>query len=260
MKTIRNSFLMLVAVAAVVSVPMSCTQKSIEIETAKAVEMQTVTLTAGIASETQTKTAIGEQVEGSKFYKVIWSEGDKIGAVVNVDGTETIYPMTLTSGAGTEEGTFEGQIPEGATISKAIYPYVEGGSATIKNEQTATPGSFDPTVALMEATRNGENKLVFAHKAAYVKLIVDCTYSQITINLGSDYTITPASGQIAANTDYYIAVPAAEYDNFTLLFNTGTLNLIKSSSKGFALAEGKIINLGKFSLSDVLSDIDPINL
>ena len=79
--------------------------------------MKTVTLKASYDADL-TKTTY----EGDKTLS--WSDGDKIGVGVSVDGQIRTVAFELTEGAGSPSGTFTGEIPEnGELTNTAFYPW-----------------------------------------------------------------------------------------------------------------------------------------
>ena len=284
----KQTFSILMAMVAMILFSTGCDKNSlVEQNPSGEVKMQTVTISAGISNDAQTKTAIGglvaEEVDGvtKTFRKVVWKAGDKIGVTAQdadgntimkqvddgegglVDSTDPmIYEFTLTSGMDTEKGEFEGELPDvaGVRIKEAFYPYLADGTATIKTEQTATPGSFDETVALMQATRNAADSLVFSHKAAYIKITPsDYDYKQIAVsltdseNITTSYTIKNEGGAIAKDTTYYIAVPGS--DNYTSLslccYVDDTRCYTRTSKKSINLSNGKILSIPEITLNDL---------
>lgn len=235
----------------------SCNEKQSLIQ--EETQMQAITISADIVKDIETKTAIGDEIllEGKKYRKVVWSEGDRIAVVANVNDNETTHEFVLKSGAGLEEAVFEGEIPVGASISKALYPYQEGGAASIASTQVATPGSFDPSVSLMEASRDSENKLVFAHKAAYLKIKTTEAWNKISISSEaagfSTVELVPAEGQteIAAGV-YYIAVSPISLTSFELKVTDAlTQEYKRIGTNELVLANGGIKDLGEISTANL---------
>lgn len=111
-----------------------------------------------------------------------WSESDAISVFDGKSNTE----YKITSGAGETSAIFDSV----AEIQKAdtylsLYPYQSGVSmsdgvlygVTLKSEQTAVAGSFDPEAALMLAqTESGSLSLKFKNVVGYVKVtpLFDC--------------------------------------------------------------------------------------
>lgn len=282
----KQTFSIFMAMVAIILFSSACDKNSlVEQNPSGEVKMRTVTISAGISSDAQTKTAIGDAETdpetGKTFRKVVWKDGDKIGVTaqdaegntimkqaIGEDGnpiatTEPeIYEFILTAGQDTEEGEFIGNLPDvaGVRIKEAFYPYSANGTATIKTEQIATPGNFDPTVALMHATRNEADSLVFSHKAAYVKVTpTDYDYTQITVsltnseNITSAYTIKNTEGAIAQDATYYIAVPGS--DNYTALslccYVDETRCYTRTSEKSINLSDGKILSIPEIKLQEL---------
>ena len=181
----KQTFSFVMALVAMMLFSTACDKNSlVEQNPSAEAKMQTVTITAGIASDNaQTKTYIGgDEVNegGKKFRKVYWSAGDEIGvfvgtssdfeSVITVDGLPQLFKFSLKEGCeGSESGIFEGTIPAGTQIHGAFYPNTSiENLIAVKTEQTAIPGTFDPTAAFMQGIIN-EGKLNFTHSLAHLQ-------------------------------------------------------------------------------------------
>ncbi len=244
-------------------------------------EMVKVTFSA-TQEGAQTRTSVGADGKA-----VNWSEPDAISVF---DGTRNTK-YTLTSGAGETSAMFDSD----AEIQKAdnyiaLYPYQSGVSmsdgtlsnVTLKSEQTAVAGSFDPEAALMLAqTESGSLSLNFKNVVGYVKVtpMFDCkkiTFvrngesgifaGKLSLKMNGD---TPSiagimdgsssvsiSGDIKAGSAYYIAVlPVTLSSGFRLVFTDAAgKEKYRESSKDPDINKSKVVNLGAISESDLQED------
>ncbi len=120
----------------------------------------TTTNTPQVGGETTTIDAEYVEVRthmADDGFKVLWSQDDVIGVILSDD---TVVPFTLIDEyAGKARGRFEGNLPEGAEIKGAVYPYSEAGVA-IASEQSVATGSNDISKGDV-ATATYENGLLF---------------------------------------------------------------------------------------------------
>ncbi len=265
---------------------------------------KSVRLTATI-SDAETKTVLGND------NYILWQEGDQIATVSNVASTTEMHSYTLSSGAGTTEGIFTGssEIPL-FYPSLALYPVPDQNSIDfdsenrqiaavwkkegIQCEQTATPGSFDPTANLMVGTvkkaENGGMKAVFKNICSYVKLTIDfsCKSIEFRANEGNkiiaaekvlmlcdengtpvkiegisssssfvwgSVTLVGKDGADIAPGTYLIAVLPNTLDfGFTLYFNIDGKSYFKTTQKEAVLKRSGILNSGSFSKSSLSFD------
>ena len=212
---------------------------------------------------------------------IVWKSGDQISVL---DGSEN-NQFTLKSGEETNSATFGGTADASATTYTAVYPYQSGATlsgnsvnnVTLKATQTATPGSFDKTTALMMAQGNSTN-LSFKNAVGYVKVTpkFDCkkielkaadgdvalagtgtlTWNEgnpkIVLTEGLSYTIT-LDGDMKKGTSYYIAVPAVSLKRmWSISFTTSedTKVYTRKGAKPIEFQRNKIINLGEFNTGD----------
>ena len=87
---------------------------------------ETVTLTCGFAGEQpETRVAFDNADLAGTAAKLQpkWESGDAIAVVLD---DASLVKFTLTGGAGTKFATFEGTVPEGRTIARALYPWRDG--------------------------------------------------------------------------------------------------------------------------------------
>ncbi|MBQ0103489.1 MAG: hypothetical protein KBS99_04865 [Prevotellaceae bacterium] len=136
-------------------------------------------------------------------------------------------------------------------------------------EQTATAGSADPKAMLMIGESDDAYSLQFKNVCAYVKVTPQFACTSISLeskgteSLAGTVTLdynngTPTanitangtnkvtlSGNMAANTAYYIAVlPATLNSGFTLTFKTSGSDYKKNTDKTLALTRNNVIDLG----------------
>ena len=265
----------MMAFAAIVSFA-SCSSEdnNTTIENESAVKVMTFTATQE-GDEQSTRAAIS-----TSDSKVInWESNDQISIF---DGTNN-KQFTLTDGAGSTSGKFSGKAGQ-STSYTAVYPYQENASlsgndvtnVTLPATQTATDNSFDKNAALMMA-KSTNTTLEFKNAVGYVKvkprfacskivlkaagaseyLAGMCTLSygdgkpSITFTSGQSTSIT-LSGDITANTVYYIAVPAVTLSaGWSISFTDTTGDVYtRTGSKSITFKRNTIINLGEFSRTD----------
>ncbi|WP_158214987.1 hypothetical protein [Prevotella sp. P4-119] len=267
----------MMAFAAIVSFA-SCSSEdnNTTIENESATKVMTFTATQE-GDEQSTRAAIS-----STESKVInWQEGDQISIF---DG-KTNNQFTLKNGAGTKSATFQGNAATAAKYT-AVYPYQSEASydtsngkvtgITLKATQNATDNSFDKEAALMIA--EGDNTtLTFKNVVGYVKVTPKFACSKIVLQAAgeSEYlagmctlsygdgkpsitftseqsTSITLSGNITANTAYYIAVPAVTLTaGWSISFTDNTGNVYtRTGSNSITFKRNIVINLGEFSRTD----------
>ena len=147
---------------------------------------------SAVSAETRTWTDNGLAVN--------WSDGDEINVIgITADKVATQHKFTLTSGAGTPNGTFEGEVGENEVTFYAVYPNVEvkpasftattplfDFNASLGATQTAVMGGYDPNFAPMTAVADADGNLAFRHGAAFFKLTVGNEHvSSINLKTGN---------------------------------------------------------------------------
>ena len=209
-----------------------------------------------------------------------WDSEDKISIF---DGTNN-NQFTLTGGAGSTSGKFSGEAGQ-STSYTAVYPYQENASlsgndvtnVTLPAIQYARDNSFDKEAALMMA-KSDNTTLEFKNAVGYVKVTPRFACSKIVLKAAgaSEYlagmctlsygdgmpsiaftpeqstSIVTLSGNITANTAYYIAVPAVTLSagwSISFTDNTGDV-YTRTGSKEIEFKRNTIINLGEFSRTD----------
>ena len=86
---------------------------------------QIVTLTCGFAGDqplTRVSFDKANLAGTAATLQPKWDEGDAIAVVLD---DNSLVKFTLGSGAGTNNATFDGTVPDGRTISKALYPWID---------------------------------------------------------------------------------------------------------------------------------------
>ena len=265
----------MMAFAAIVSFA-SCSSEdnNTTIENESAVKVMTFTATQE-GDEQSTRAAIS-----TSDSKVInWESNDQISIF---DGTNN-KQFTLTDGAGSTSGKFSGEA-EQSTSYTAVYPYQSTASlsgddvtnVTLPATQNATDNSFDKNAALMMA-QSDNTTLNFKNVVGYVKVKPKFACSKIvlqaansneylagkcTLSYGDGMpsiaftseqsTSITLSGNITANTAYYIAVPAVTLSagwSISFTDNTGDV-YTRTGSNSITFKRNTIINLGEFSRTD----------
>ena len=262
----------MMAFAAIVSFA-SCSSEdnNTTIENESAVKVMTFTATQE-GNEASTKATL------SGTY-INWESEDKISIF---DGTNN-NQFTLTGGAESTSGKFSGEA-EQSTSYTAVYPYQSTASlsgddvtnVTLPATQNATDNSFDKNAALMMA-QSDNTTLNFKNVVGYVKVKPKFACSKIVLQAAgaSEYlagrctlsygegmpsiaftseqsTSITLSGNITANTAYYIAVPAVTLSagwSISFTDNTGDV-YTRTGSNSITFKRNTIINLGEFSRTD----------
>ena len=264
----------MMAFAAIVSFASCSSEDNTTIENESATKVMTFTATQE-GDEQSTRAAIS-----TSDSKVInWEEGDQISLLYSSENKQ----FTLTDGAGSTLGKFSGEA-EQSTSYTAVYPYQENASlsgndftnVTLPATQTATYNSFDKNAALMMA-KSDNTTLEFKNAVGYVKVKPRFACSKIVLKAAgaSEYlagmctlsygdgmpsiaftseqsTSITLSGNITANTAYYIAVPAVTLSagwSISFTDNTGDV-YTRTGSKEIEFKRNTIINLGEFSRTD----------
>ena len=265
----------MMAFAAIVSFA-SCSSEdnNSTIENESATKVMTFTATQE-GDEQSTRAAIS-----TSDRKVInWEEGDQISIF---DGTNN-KQFTLKDGKGTPNATFTGEALESGSYT-AVYPYQSTASlsgndvtnVTLPAIQYARDNSFDKNAALMMA-KGTNTTLEFKNAVGYVKVTPKFACSKIVLQaaVASEYlagmctlsygdgmpsiaftseqsTSITLSGNITANTVYYIAVPAVTLSaGWSISFTDTTGDVYtRIGSNSITFKRNTIIKLGEFSRTD----------
>ncbi|WP_158215479.1 fimbrillin family protein [Prevotella sp. P3-92] len=266
----------MMAFAAIVSFA-SCSSEdnNTTIENESAVKVMTFTATQE-GNEASTRAILS----GTNIH---WESEDEISIF---DGTNN-NQFTLTDGAGRTFGKFSGKAGQSNSYT-AVYPYQPNASlsgndvtnVTLPAIQYARDNSFDKEAALMIAEGGDGNTLNFKNVVGYVKVKPRFACSKIVLQAAraSEYlagmctllydtnsnkpsiaftpeqstSIVTLSGNITANTAYYIAVPAVTLSagwSISFTDNTGDV-YTRTGSKEIEFKRNTIINLGEFSRTD----------
>ena len=253
----------------------SCSSSDDEMEEIKEEsKLVPMTFTATQESNVVTRSALN----GSNG--VVWQTGDKISVFDGQGNRE------FTLSGNVADGKFSGTASSTATKFIAVYPYTEGAKLdkldhvsgiTLPAEQTATPNSFDPKAALMMAYTTDKSNLDFKNAVSLVKIQTKFACKKIVLQAAraSEYlagmctlsygdgkpsitftseqsTYITLSGNITANTAYYIAVPAVTLSaGWSISFTDNTGNVYtRTGSNSITFKRNTIINLGEFSRTD----------
>ena len=209
---------------------------------------QEVTLTAAIGEQRPQLLPEKQRVSGKDSGKEInlkWDKGDKIKVIVG----EKSSIFTLTSGAGSSDGTFTGIMPADGTNFRVEYPIAEPDITT----QTYIEDGFSNGLMKMVA-ENGTIDGGFILKAQYallgLQLMGNQTLSKIVVTNPTDqktYTLHCSNVELSNRpTLFYIVVPAGEWkDGFKVDIydsnNTHQKTLTKSSSALFSTTQAMIM-------------------
>ena len=262
----------MMAFAAIVSFA-SCSSEdnNTTIENESAVKVMTFTATQE-GNEASTRAILS----GTNIH---WESEDEISLLYSSENKQ----FTLTDGAGSTSGKFSGKAGQSNSYT-AVYPYQSTASlsgndvtnVTLPAIQYVRDNSFDKEAALMMA-KSTNTTLKFKNAVGYVKVKPRFACSKIVLQAGgaSEYlagkctlsygdgkpsiTFTPEqstsitlSGNITANTAYYIAVPAVTLSaGWSISFTDTTGDVYtRTGSKSITFKRNTIINLGEFSRTD----------
>ena len=262
----------MMAFAAIVSFA-SCSSEdnNTTIENESAVKVMTFTATQE-GNEASTRAILS----GTNIH---WESKDEISLLYSSENKQ----FTLTDGAGSTSGKFSGKAGQSNSYT-AVYPYQENASlsgtnvtnVTLPAIQYARDNSFDKKAALMMA-KSTKTTLEFKNAVGYVKVKPRFACSKIVLQAAgaSEYlagkctlsygegmpsiAFTPEqstsitlSGNITANTVYYIAVPAVTLSaGWSISFTDTTGDVYtRTGSKSITFKRNTIINLGEFSRTD----------
>ena len=262
----------MMAFAAIVSFA-SCSSEdnNTTIENESAVKVMTFTATQE-GNEASTRAILS----GTNIH---WESKDEISLLYSSENKQ----FTLTDGAGSTSGKFSGEALESGPYT-AVYPYQPNASlsgndvtnVTLPAIQYARDNSFDKKAALMMA-KSTNTTLEFKNAVGYVKVKPRFACSKIVLQAAgaSEYlagmctlsygdgmpsiaftseqsTSITLSGNITANTAYYIAVPAVTLSagwSISFTDNTGDV-YTRTGSNSITFKRNTIINLGEFSRTD----------
>ena len=125
--------------------------------------------------------------------------------------------FTLKEGAGSQTAIFEGSVTKLASSYTVLYPYRENATidaatgklkgVSLKGEQTAVKGSFDPEAGLMAAKSSEGNTIAFKNVVGYVKLV--CGFDCTSLIFGSNSDAQGLAGSMDITFDKTTGTPAA---------------------------------------------------
>ena len=216
-----------------------------------------------------------------------WSDGDAISVF---DGAGVNCKFTLKEGAGSPKGRFEGEVTKLADSYTVLYPYHENATidvatgelngVSLKGEQTAVKGSFDPEAGLMAAKSAAGNTIAFKNVVGYVKIVFGFDCREVVVG-SNDYTsaiagnvelafagepVVPTSasgadyrsevsliGNIEAGAEYYVALLPCTLDKgFSLTFKGADgKQYSRSTDKSLTVRRGVVTNLGTTGAGNV---------
>ena len=262
----------MMAFAAIVSFASCSSEDNNTIENDNAAKVMIFTATQE-SNETSTKATLN----GTSIY---WESGDQLTLLYGSDKTV----LLLTDGVGSKSGKFSGETKLSDSYI-AVYPNQANASlsgndvinVTLPAIQEARDNSFNKSAALMMAKSNSTS-LEFKNAVGYVKVIPMFACSQIvlqaadeneylagkctlsydtntkipSVTFTSDQTNSiKLTGDINANTAYYIAVPATTLSaGWSISFTATDGNVFtRTATKPIKIERNTIINLGTFEKS-----------
>ena len=176
-------------------------------------------ITASTESALTKTTLIGNDTDG---YEVVWSEGDTFKLGGNT--------FTLINGAGTTNGTFQGNVPGINGLHTACYPASYDGS-NWPTKQTYTKGNITGSpmkadVYCIKGEIDG-GKFEFKNVGGILRLTVKGTAKVTSIMVCTDgtpnITLDCGDGVDLNSTDgavFHIAMPPGTFSGTSILFST----------------------------------------
>ena len=161
-------------------------------------------LTASLERAADTKTHFGDPIDD--IYYPYWTSGDELA--VYVDALSVVDKYTLTTGAGTEKGSFSGKVSGNRYV--ALYPYsdrvnegLQGNalSLMLPSEQSYAPGSFGEGAFPMLAV-GGEDDLAFKNLCSVLKISVTGDKVVRAVHFVTHDGHLSVSGPATVRTDY----------------------------------------------------------
>lgn len=190
----------------------------------------------GVGENSPAVTAVIDNGGTDGSHPFYWSAGDKLGVYYTTRPYEgpALEPMTLSTGAGTANGTFTGEIHYSGCSNMALHPYQGGttyadrviSNVYLKTEQNATPNTCDPECALMTGLASSEDvtatsisNMEFRNVVSYlrVKAKFDCKSITIVSNEPKEYL----TGLVNIMYQYGVPIyePKEDEHNTTLALN-----------------------------------------
>ncbi len=211
---------------------------------------------------------------------VLWSESDKIAVFDDVASKPNEF--SLTGGAGTVSGKFEGSVSKDASEFYAIYPYSAEASCSdgqfetiIPTDQSATAKDISANVMVAKADADG--KLNFKNATALIQFTVTATdiykitfsgnnaediagAALISYDGGSapevvagkkniEIQATEDEGQLPGGTYYLALAPVSFTKGFRLTFYDADNETEVVGVNAVSLAPGDKLNLGTIDLT-----------
>ena len=200
---------------------------------------QEVTLSAAIGDASNLPNKIPNKnrvtgIDNTTDIQLVWDEGDRIKVIV---GKESAI-FTLTSGAGSSDGTFTGIMPADGTNFRVEYPISEPDIST----QTYIENGFSNGLMKMVA-ENGTIDDGFILKAQYALLGLQLTGNQtlgkiVLTDLASEatYTLNCEGVVLKANetTMFYIVVPVVGWEAgmLVVVYDKGEKVILRKKKEG----------------------------
>lgn len=141
--------------------------------------------------------------------QINWHGDDRLSVF---DAASANCSFSLTEGAGTPGGKFEGNVTKSSSSYMALHPYAEEaglvgggkiGNVLFPSTQTAVAGTFDPVAAVMVA-RSEDGSLPFKNAAGYVKFTIADDYpfpSYSSVSISSRNESVAIAGRAAVALD-----------------------------------------------------------
>ena len=198
---------------------------------------------------------------------VKWSEGDKI---LVYDGTSE-REFTLTSGANTASGTFEGYVTEGADDIEALFPSNAGswnGSSfdfDIPDIQDATTQSIDSKALIMTASGSVSTGLSFENAPALLRFSVGDGATRVIFHTLNGEKIagneTSVIITVSGEGTYEAAINPISYAGIRAFVTNGSGTFLKEGVSTINLGAGEGLNMGTISSStEVVAIATPAEL
>ena len=275
----KRSILMILAMAAMAA---GCDRPELDVDIVGAKDNVIVAeMETGVSATTKTHM----QKVDNGVYRTMWSEKDRIGVV---DQEGNLSTFTLESGAGTNKGTFAGQIPDGQYV--AYYPFENAYAydassqifaAILPEVQTYKEDSFDdgayPMIAVSEdASVSFKNlcsvlrvslKGTQTVKAIYFSAASEKNKVSGMANISAAWTSAPEILYIDGSnvvkldcgsgvkldrdnaTHFHIVIPAQKYEGgFSLKIVTDKGEMMKSTANDVIMERSQLRAIPAFDL------------
>ena len=239
-------------------------------------EEVTTTLRACIEQPATTKTSLSEPSSG--LYKTLWTENDKIAVYAGASSTGAEF--SLISGAGTNNGEFNGTIPSGSRL--AVYPYSICGESsgssikvTLPEEQMYKPGNIPDNAYPMVAAPS-ESTLLFKNLCSVLKISMTGSLTVNSVTFTANNSDIKVSGDASIDagktaltmaddagsrlvlkcdgvklsgtaTDFFIVVPSQTYTGgFALTIDTDKGKVLKTIKSDVTLKRSELYRISTF--------------